>query len=175
MFLLDLAYESQVRPFVEVCLQRQTSRTNAAEGPQPTWNETLSLFLKVPNDDFTPSNLTTITDYININLFDEIITTSEEDSFVPRFQKRWLGSLKIPFSTLYLNSKIEGTFKLNKPAVLLGYSYNNRFYDLEQNLNIPNNLTDTYLTLFLIIDPTLALPESVVLKVSKNVGKIIKF
>lgn len=41
-----------------------------------------------------------------------------------RIQNHWLGSLKLPFSTIYQRGKIEGTFKLNIPAMMLGYSAN---------------------------------------------------
>ena len=163
MVFLGVTYESQIRPFIEICFQRQTHRTQTAEGPQPTWNETLLHSLQVPRDDFSPLNLLTITDNININIFDEITVNLENEQ--SRFEKRWLGSLKIPFSTLYLNSKIEGTFKINKPPILLGYNYDSSFYDIEQNLNIQNTLSNTYLSLFLIIDPVLSLPEPLILKV----------
>ena len=148
-------------PFVEACFQRQTCRTSTAEGAEPTWNETLSINLRAPNDDYSPSSLTKIDENIYLNLFDEIPVEVDDDI---RLEKRWLGSLEIPFSTLYLNSKIEGTFKLNVPAVLLGYEYDSRFFNVGSTASNYNSV-NTYLTLFLTIDPTLPLPEPLVLKV----------
>ncbi|XP_015783805.2 coiled-coil and C2 domain-containing protein 2A-like [Tetranychus urticae] len=175
----ELTYESRVSPFVEVVFQRQIERTNTAYGAQPTWNETLSLALKAPNDDFSPSNLITINDWVYLNLFDEISINSNDTSgaiISQRLERRWLGSLKIPFSTLYFNSKIEGTFKLNTPPVLLGYEYDSRFFELNQHLSSSDVSTtpNTYLTLFLTIDPTLQLPEPLTLKCdSKESEKIL--
>lgn len=39
-----------------------------------------------------------------------------------KVQNLWLGVIKLPFSTLYQRGRIEGTFKINVPAVLLGYN-----------------------------------------------------
>ncbi len=38
-----------------------------------------------------------------------------------RLERKWLGSLSVPFSSLYRNARVEGTFRLHSPAVLLGY------------------------------------------------------
>lgn len=89
-------------------------------------------------------------------------------------ERRWLGALRIPFSTLYLNSKIEGTFCLDTPPVLLGYEPNRtdaRSYgglhrtNGNQGAGNGGSTKSTYLTLFLTIDPTLQQPEPLALKV----------
>ena len=36
-------------------------------------------------------------------------------------EKRWLGGLQVPFSTLYLEGRIEGLFRVETPIVNLGY------------------------------------------------------
>lgn len=48
---------------------------------------------------------------------------SEEDSSITtrKMQNHWLGSSRIPFSTVYQRGKVEGTFKMKVPPVLLGY------------------------------------------------------
>lgn len=135
-----------------------------------------------PNDDCSPRNLTKISDSVYLNLFDEVVVGQDEPddghekeagSTVKRLERRWLGSLRIPFSTLYLNSKIEGTFCLNMPPMLLGYEHDSRSYgNLNRSTGTTSNgngsLKSTYLTLFLTIDPTLQQPEPLALKVSHS-------
>jgi len=119
------------------------------------------------NDDFSPMCLTKIGDFIYLNLFDEVAAGSMNSSVdiendhptTSRLERRWLGSLRIPFATLYLNSKIEGTFSLNSPPALMGY-------DSTNSSTNGGTLSNTYLTLFLTIDPTLQHPEPMLLKVS---------
>ena len=109
-------------------------------------------------------SLTKISDFIYLNLFDEVAAGSMNSSVdneptpTSRLERRWLGSLRIPFATLYLNAKIEGTFSLNTPPALMGYDTTNSSAN-------GGTLNNTYLTLFLTIDPTLQHPEPMVLKV----------
>ncbi|RWS04581.1 Coiled-coil and C2 domain-containing protein 2A-like protein [Dinothrombium tinctorium] len=108
-----------------------------------------------------------MTDSIYLNLFDEVVV-NRDDSKTDAIERRWLGSLRIPFSTLYLNSKIDGTFCLNKPPVLLGYEYDSKFWNLGSNNVNSASTANTYLTIFLTIDPTLQLPEPLSLKCDSN-------
>lgn len=53
-----------------------------------------------------------VRDVIYLNLFDEVVLDLLEDdrerlsTVHQRLERRWLGNLKVPFSTLYLNSKV---------------------------------------------------------------------
>lgn len=38
-----------------------------------------------------------------------------------RVEKRFIGSLRVPFTTVYLSGKIEGMFKVDVPCLHLGY------------------------------------------------------
>lgn len=38
-----------------------------------------------------------------------------------RQEKRYLGTVQIPFTTVYMEGKVEGTFKLDVPCLHLGY------------------------------------------------------
>lgn len=111
-----------------------------------------------------------------MNLYDEIILNTEENIteegekvIISRTERRWLGSLRIPFSTLYLNGKIEGTFSLCTPPLLLGYEYDTKGWLLTAQTDTHNGSAAskrTYLTLFVTIDPSLQLPEPLTLKVN---------
>lgn len=162
----NIAGDTLVHPYVEVMFQHNTVRTSAGEGPNPSFNEELELPLKAPNDDFSPNALQTINDYIYLNLFDEVVVDVLEDerqrdtAVHQRLEKKWLGNIRIPFSTIYLNGKIDGTFRISTPAVLLGYTY-----DMGQGggegLEAPIGQTEdnTYLSLFITIEPPLLQPE----------------
>ena len=65
-----------------------------------------------PDDDFSPSNLQKITDDLSISLFDEVVVDilqddrQRETNVHHRIEKKWLGSLTIPFSTLHERERV---------------------------------------------------------------------
>ncbi|XP_050400906.2 coiled-coil and C2 domain-containing protein 2A [Patella vulgata] len=162
-----------VRPYIEVMFQRNTVRTSVGDGPNPSFNEELELPLKAPNGDFSSNNLQSMSDFVYINLFDEMVVDVQEDdrdrstNIHQRLEKKWLGNLKIPFSTIYLNTKIVGTFRLNTPPVMLGYTYEDsvRRSDME---NVTKMEHSTYISMFLTIEPQLLTPEPVRERFSTN-------
>ncbi|CAM1295274.1 CC2D2A (predicted) [Pycnogonum litorale] len=162
-------HQQLLRPFVEVMFQRQTVRTFAADGPNPTWNQELHLPFKAPDDNYSPTNLQAVKDVIYFNVFDEVIIDILEDDrnrdtdVHQRMERRFLGSLRIPFSTVYLNSKVEGTFHLNIPPALLGYerSKHQRFLAniFDPTPSSQNDVVSSYLSIYVIVEPTLPPPE----------------
>lgn len=72
----------------------------------------LSSIVSPPDDDFSPSNLQKITDDLSISLFDEVVMDilrddrQRETNVHHRIEKKWLGSLTIPFSTLHERERV---------------------------------------------------------------------
>lgn len=52
-----------------------------------------------------------------------------DDSIHHRYERHWLGGLKIPFEVIFKWNKIEGTFALNTPLAPIGYQYGQLNHD----------------------------------------------
>ncbi|XP_074594810.1 coiled-coil and C2 domain containing 2A [Brevipalpus obovatus] len=159
----DPSISNKVNSIIEVIFQKQCHKTNSSAGAQPSWDETLAFEVNIPNNDFSPSNLATIDDSIYINLYDQLPEAENESKKLLNI--RFLGSISIPFSTLYLNSKIGGRFKLNMHPNLIGYRYDGGFGHLTQQIptEVQSSL-NAYLTVFLSIEPDLPRPKHPIIK-----------
>jgi coiled-coil and C2 domain-containing protein 2A len=65
-----------------------------------------------PDNDFDASSLQRCRDILYINVFDELAvdlpaTEREREQIIrKRIERNWLGSVKIPFSNIYVNERV---------------------------------------------------------------------
>uniref|UniRef100_A0A8D0MRP8 C2 domain-containing protein n=1 Tax=Sus scrofa TaxID=9823 RepID=A0A8D0MRP8_PIG len=159
----EILNEDAVRPFVEVSFQHTVYQTSVASGSHPCWNEEITVDFILPGHDYNFSNLSKIKDNIYINIFDEMIIEKHEDycskscSGHSYIRKNWLGSIVFPFSALLQQSEISGTFQVNIPPVLLGYTWSKTTYvSPREDCNGQNLKECTFLNIFATIEPQIS-------------------
>ena len=111
-----MCFQQTVRCYVEISFQRKKVRTSVADGPNPTWNESLTLNVRPPGDDFRPENLLESNvgmELIYFNIFDEFMVDLVEDErdrdyeIHQRRERNWLGGFSMPFTALYEQTRVK--------------------------------------------------------------------
>ncbi|CAF3271321.1 unnamed protein product [Rotaria socialis] len=118
-----------------------------------------------PDNDFDTSSLQRCRDILYINVFDEIEldlpkTDRERDQIIrKRIVRNWLGSIKIPFSNIYINQRLEGNYCLSVPNPLIGYARIklSQLRNNNQSKAVPPSTS--VLRMFVTMEPLLATPE----------------
>ena len=100
-------------------------------------------------------------DPIKISLFDErVIQNKTERQYRSgvsyRNERRYLGGVSIPFSTIYVNETIHGALPLSKPPITLGYRVKGQLYEGEDISPLEErSRCDTLLRCVVSVDPPL--------------------
>ncbi|KAK1946911.1 Coiled-coil and C2 domain-containing protein 2A [Phytophthora citrophthora] len=142
-----LEYESHI--FVQVNFQGKTRQTSCATitgkldkrdrsvGAHPMWMETVALPFRPPQDDWSPEGIESTQDIIRFSIFDQVtrpaLTTVEDErqdgeerlgaqTRALHRENCFLGSLEVPFLTLYRAGRLEGSLRCKMPVEHLGYA-----------------------------------------------------
>ena len=107
--------DTPLRPFCEFTFQKRKFHTSTVFGNNPLFNETLSVPIVAKNDDFKAEALMETdlaTEILYLNIYDEIIVDliqddreRERETYYRR-DKVWIGSLEIPFSSIWERSRV---------------------------------------------------------------------
>lgn len=170
-----------VESFMEIKLvyydQEVEIRTDSLEGVHPDYNHKHSFKIK-PKDEkkyFTKEEIQECPGGINFTLFDEIrnedkIEERDSNTYIYKYEKRYLGNFFIPFSTIFQNAAfLETMSKVKIPLSVSGYfTDNSTVYEMldklehggkktktaeEFSYKVINPNISTYISLFLSVDP----------------------
>lgn len=111
-------------------------RSKCVSGKSPLFGQNFHIKLNpdgIEGTSLSPRNLVTIQDEVKIALFDKVELRTSARSVrstlgadaTLRTESRYLGSVSIPFTTIYFNSQISGLVPIEKP--MFNYGYNSQF------------------------------------------------
>lgn len=135
----------------------------------------MSLEVFTPNGSLSPNSLLESEigiESLFLNLFDEVTINlkdgqdADSDKIIhQRKERNWLGSMHMPFSTIWERVRIDGMFHMKIPMITLGYERANSVVSTETpQLAGLISSGETLLHLFITLDPPLAQPQKLKLK-----------
>lgn len=125
--------ERNVQSFVEVKLayydQKFSIRTDSIDGVHPDYNYKMQFEIKPIEEQefFTKEELHRSNGGLYFTLYDEvrtedIIQEKDSNTYVYKYEKKYLGSLFLPFATIFQNaSLLETVSKINVPMTVFSY------------------------------------------------------
>lgn len=149
--------------FVTMSLKdhHHTCRTSSAEGTNPMWNEQLTLPFNLNSDGSKR--------IVSIDLYDEVVEDLIDNvtEVYQRISSKWLGTIKIPVANICANQRIEGTFEVSVPTVLLGYTkpkFSRADFGYQSTIsveNLPVMSKKTQIHLFISLEPNVEIPQMI--------------
>ena len=138
--------EKRVNSFIEVKIvyydQEGVFRTDSVDSIHPDYNHQFEYIIK-PKDGakfFTREELSKCPGLFYFTLYDEIkreslVKEKDANTFIQRFEKKYLGSFSIPFATVFQNASILDTVcKVDIPKTVFGYYTDTTdMFDINQN------------------------------------------
>ena len=127
----DLYRLKQVETFLEIRVhdpetgKEQVQKTSVSEGQNPEWNEMLDFVLNAKNNiAFTKNELEQSKVIVYFTLFDQEVKVDQITHLrqMRYIQNRYLGSFKVPLTTILSGTKFEGLIRINRPLVLQDYN-----------------------------------------------------
>uniref|UniRef100_A0A7S3GGL9 C2 domain-containing protein n=1 Tax=Palpitomonas bilix TaxID=652834 RepID=A0A7S3GGL9_9EUKA len=141
--------EERVFSFVNVRFQGTEHNTQSVEGPEPSFTENFHFSFQPPNGDYSADSLMQCEDGVRLTVFDDVADG----------EHRFLGTVTIPFATIYRTDIVEGLVPLAVPPLLLGYK--------------ADNPSDTaYLRVYATLKPPLPQPSIEDSSVKHKVGEV---
>ena len=152
------------------------------DGVDPEWNQNMQLkYSNYEEIKFTNQQLIECQANLFLTLFDKFGSVEQlgqlkqskfderesklgdKGTYEVQIDSKFLGNIKIPLSSLFLNPKIDSMFRVNRPIFMSGYISSKQSIFMEVNdfdINFVDPYLPTYLMLSISIEPNFELPDN---------------
>jgi hypothetical protein len=177
--------EKNVESFIQCKIvfydQEIEKRSDCIDGLHPDYNFKMDFDLRPQKGQeyFTREDISQCPGYLYFTVYDEVRTREDQikekdaTTYIYRYEKKYLGSFKIPFTTILENDcKLEAICKVDIPLTVFGYySDSSSTFDLLNNitkekgdlssdgrlrsdaLKVVNPSVNSYVSLYITLDP----------------------